>query len=54
MYLVTKSQVKDIVGNINVSEEFYPALNEEVKRIIKKALQRCYDNGRRTLMARDL
>ena len=38
MYLVTKSQVKDIVGNINVSEEFYPALNEEVKRIIKTML----------------
>ena len=37
MYLVTKSQVKDIVGNINVSEEFYPALNEEVRRVIKNA-----------------
>ena len=54
MYLVTKSQVKDIVGNINVSEEFYPALNIEVKRIILKALERAKKNNRRTLMARDL
>ncbi len=54
MYLVTKSQVKDIVGDVNISEDFFPALNLEVERIIKKALERAKKNGRRTLMARDV
>jgi len=54
MYLVTKAQVKEIVGGINISEEFYPALNVEVQNLIKKALERAKKNGRRTLMARDL
>ena len=54
MYLVTKSQVKNVVGNVNISEDFYPALNQEVQKIIEKALERAKQNGRRTLMARDI
>ncbi|NTV23969.1 MAG: DUF1931 domain-containing protein [Nanoarchaeota archaeon] len=54
MYLITKSQVKAIVGDINISEDFFPALNQEVEHIIKKALERAKQNGRRTLMARDI
>ncbi len=54
MYLVTKAQIKNIVGDINISEDFYPALNLEVQKIIKKALERAKANGRRTLMARDI
>jgi histone H3/H4 len=54
MHLITKSQVKHIVGDINVSEDFFPALNMEVERIIKRALERAKDNNRRTLMARDI
>jgi len=54
MYLITKSQVKQVVGDINISEDFYPALNIEVERILKKALERAKENGRRTLMARDI
>ena len=54
MYLVTKAQIKQIVGDINISEDFFPAMNEEVERIIKKALERAKQNSRRTLMARDV
>ncbi|MEK6916257.1 MAG: DUF1931 domain-containing protein [Nanoarchaeota archaeon] len=54
MYLVTKAQIKQIVGDVNVSEEFYPALNVKVENVIKKALERAKANGRRTLMARDI
>ena len=54
MYLVTKTQIKSVVGDINISEEFYPALNQTVEKIIKKALERAKANNRRTLMARDL
>ncbi|MFH2021406.1 MAG: DUF1931 domain-containing protein [archaeon] len=54
MYLVTKSQIKEIAGDISVSEEFYPALNLEVENIVKRAIERMKRNNRRTLMARDL
>ena len=54
MYLVTKAQVKQIVGDISISEDFFPALNHEVETLIKKALERAKQNGRRTLMARDV
>ena len=54
MYLVTKAQVKQIVGDINISEDFFPALNQEVEHIIKRALERAKQNNRRTLMARDV
>lgn len=54
MYLVTKAQIKEIVGNISIAEEFYPALNVEVENLIKKAVERMKKNNRRTLMARDI
>ena len=54
MYLVTKAQVKEIVGDISVSEEFYPALNIEVENLIKRSVERMKKNNRRTLMPRDL
>ncbi len=54
MYLVTKAQIKEIVGNISIAEEFYPALNVEVENIIKKSVERMKRNNRRTLMARDI
>ncbi|MEM3374657.1 MAG: DUF1931 domain-containing protein [Candidatus Woesearchaeota archaeon] len=52
--LITKSQIKQIVGDVSIAEEFYPALNQEVENLIKRALERAKANGRRTLMARDL
>jgi histone H3/H4 len=54
MYLVTKAQIREIVGDVSIAEEFYPALNIEVKNLILKALERAKKNNRRTLMARDL
>ena len=54
MYLVTKAQIKQVVGDINISEDFHPRLNHEVENLIKKALERAKQNGRRTLMARDV
>jgi hypothetical protein len=54
MYLVTKAQIKQIVGEISIAEEFYPVLNVEVETLIKAAVERMKKNNRRTLMARDL
>jgi hypothetical protein len=54
MYLVTKAQIREIVGDISIAEEYYPALNVEVENLIKRSLERMKKNNRRTLMARDL
>jgi len=52
--LVNKSRTKEIVGGLNLTNEFYEELEEEVENIIRKACKRAVDNNRRTLMARDL
>ncbi|MFH1052894.1 MAG: DUF1931 domain-containing protein [Candidatus Woesearchaeota archaeon] len=39
---------------LNVSLDFADALNKEVISIIKKACQRAKDNGRNTVMVKDL
>ncbi len=54
MSLVAKTQIKELVGDFNISEEFYPAFEREVENILKKALLRAKQNNRRTLMARDV
>ncbi len=56
--VIVKSQVKELAKldgkSLSVAEEFYKALEEEVKRIIEKACKRAKQNSRNTVMARDL
>ena len=52
--LIVKSKVKEFVGDMSVGADFYDALNGEVEVLIKKAKQRCKDNNRSTLKARDV
>ena len=55
--LVVKSKVKDYiksVSNFNVSSEFYDALNEEVGKLITKAIKRTKHNNRKTVSSRDV
>jgi histone H3/H4 len=54
MSVVVKAKIKEIAGSFNVAADFPDALDEEVSGIIKRALKRAEDNGRRTLMAKDL
>jgi len=39
---------------VNVGSDFYDALDEEVKNVIERAVQRAQANGRKTIKARDV
>jgi histone H3/H4 len=51
--IVSKSRTK-AASNINVSGDFYGALNDAVHSLIKAAEQRAINNGRKTLRPHDL
>ena len=51
--IVSKSRTK-AAANINVSGDFYGALNDAVHSMIKSAEQRAINNGRKTLRPHDL
>ena len=51
--IISKSRTKAAAG-INVSGEFYGALDEAVRNLIATAEARATDNGRRTLRPHDL
>jgi len=52
--LIVKNAVKEAAGDKNVSSDFYEKLDEEVKELIGKAVERAEANGRKTVQARDL
>ncbi len=52
--IVIRSKLKDVVGGLNISGDFAEALDEEVKRVIGKAVERAKANNRKTLMAKDI
>lgn len=51
--IISKSRTKAAAG-INVSGEFYSALDGAVREMINAAEQRAQDNGRKTLRPYDL
>lgn len=51
--IISKSRTKAISG-INVSGEFYGALDGAVRELIANAERRAVDNGRKTLRPYDL
>lgn len=57
--LIIKSQIKEVVKetgtNIdNVSADFADKLNEKATELLKEACRRAKENGRKTVMAKDL
>jgi hypothetical protein len=52
-FIISKSRTKAASG-INVSGDFYAALDAKVRGLIAQAEQRATDNGRRTLRPHDL
>ncbi len=61
--IIVKSQVNALAKEIsrkrnfkinNVTSDFPEALDREVRKIIEKAMERANENGRKTLMARDI
>jgi len=51
--IISKSRTKN-ASAINVSGDFYAALDGSVREMIARAEQRAVDNGRRTLRPHDL
>lgn len=56
--LTARTQVKDILKEAGVtfqiSADFMDKLDEKVKQLILDAVKRAKDNGRRTVMGKDL
>ncbi len=56
--LVVRSQIRNYAKaeekTLNVSNEFYEALNKKVGKMIEEACVRALANNRTTLMARDV
>ena len=57
--ITARTQVKDIlkdanVGVANMSAEFMEKLDEKVKQLVLDAVHRAKENGRRTVMGKDL
>lgn len=52
--LIVKAAVKDALGEMNVSSDFYDALDVEVQDLLDDAGRRAEENGRKTVQQRDL
>ena len=56
--VIVKSQVKELAKldgkPLSVSEEFYKALEEKVRKQVEESCKRAKLNSRNTIMARDL
>ncbi|MCS7093952.1 MAG: DUF1931 domain-containing protein [Candidatus Aenigmarchaeota archaeon] len=52
--LVIKSAVREVAGDIRISDEFFDALNKKVAELVKEAVKRAEANGRKTLRGADV
>ena len=57
--ITVRTQIKDILkesglGVDNISKDFMDKLDEKVKQIILNAVKRAKENGRRTVMGKDI
>ena len=51
---IVKAAVKDELSEMNVSSDFYDALDEEVGELLSNAERRASENDRKTVQPRDL
>ncbi len=54
MSLVNRSELKKIIGDFKVANEFFPTLNAKVEDLVRQAMERAKANQRRTMMGRDI
>ena len=56
--LIVRTQIKEIVKEVsginNISEDFLERLEKKVTALIEESCQRAKENGRKTLMAKDV
>ena len=51
---IAKAAVRERLGDVNVSADFYDALDGEVAEMVEEASRRADANGRKTVQPRDL
>jgi hypothetical protein len=51
---IVNAAVKDELSEMNVSADFYDALDEDVRELLEDAGRRAADNDRKTVQPRDL
>ena len=52
--VLKKSGVREAADGVNVGSDFYEELDEEVKALIDRAMERAEANGRKTVKSRDV
>lgn len=52
--LIVKAAIKEELSEMNVSGDFYDALDEEVSALLDDASERAEENDRKTVQSRDL
>jgi histone H3/H4 len=52
--LVVKAKVREACGDMSVSSDFAEVLNERVHELVTGAVWRAKENGRRTVMGKDI
>jgi histone H3/H4 len=52
--LIVKAAVKEALDEMNVSSDFYDALDGEVEELLDDAARRAEENDRKTVQPRDL
>ncbi len=52
--LIIKAKIKDACSGMSISSDFVDVLNEKVNELVKKAVWRAKENGRRTVMSKDV
>ena len=52
--LIVKAAVKEALDDMNVSSDFYDALDAEVEELLDDAARRASENDRKTVQPRDL
>ena len=52
--LVVKAKLKDVCGSCNVAGDLAESLDKKARELMKDAVARAKDNGRRTVMAKDV
>ena len=52
--LIVKAAIKEVFSEMNVSADFYDALDEEVSALLDDVSERAEKNDRETVQSRDL
>ena len=52
--VVVKAKIKDVAKDCNVAGDFAEALDKKARDLITDAAKRAEDNGRKTVMAKDV